>query len=57
MSEETQQQEAPREPSRVEQFSTDVGLERLIQRLRNKEFLRQFVFYINVVVGEREKTG
>lgn len=42
MTEETKLQEATDRRSRSSQYGSDVGLERLIQRLRNKEFLRQF---------------
>ncbi len=41
MSEENNNEAAPT-PARYAQYSSDVGLERLVQRLRNKEFLRQF---------------
>lgn len=41
MSEENNNETAP-QPARYAQYSSDVGLERLVQRLRNKEFLRQF---------------
>lgn len=42
MNEENNNEDGPREPSRKSQFEREVGLERLIQRLRNKEFIRQF---------------
>ena len=35
-------QQSPPQPARFEQYRSNVGLERWIQRLRNKEFLRQF---------------
>lgn len=42
MTQETESNESPAQPARFSQYRSDVGLERWIQRLRNKEFLRQF---------------
>jgi protein-S-isoprenylcysteine O-methyltransferase Ste14 len=42
MNQQPESNDAPVQPARYDQFRSDVGLERWIQRLRNKEFLRQF---------------
>ena len=42
MTDETNNNDTPSQPARFEQYRSNVGLERWIQRLRNKEFLRQF---------------
>ena len=41
MTEEIKSEETSPEPSRIGQYGSDVGLERVIQKLRNNEFLRQ----------------
>ncbi len=46
MSEENNKQDAP---ARISQYHSDVGLERLIQRIRNKEFLRQFSGFLLIL--------
>ncbi|MDX1555593.1 MAG: isoprenylcysteine carboxylmethyltransferase family protein [Xanthomonadales bacterium] len=50
MSEENNNEETPRQPSRIGQYRADVGLERLIQRLRNKEFFRQFGGFLLILL-------
>ncbi|HKJ16009.1 MAG TPA: isoprenylcysteine carboxylmethyltransferase family protein [Xanthomonadales bacterium] len=42
MTEEKNNHGAPAKPARFHQYRSNVGLERIIQRLRNKEFMRQF---------------
>lgn len=42
MSDDANNDELPASPARYRQYSEDIGLERWIQRLRNKEFFRQF---------------
>ena len=42
MTEENKNEDGAESPSRLSQYGSDVGLERLIQKLRNNEFLRQF---------------
>jgi protein-S-isoprenylcysteine O-methyltransferase Ste14 len=50
MSTESNNNETPSTPSRFVQYQSDVGLERWIQRLRNKEFLRQFGGFLLILL-------
>lgn len=50
MREETNEAEAPERSSRYGQYSANVGLERLIQKLRNKEFFRQFGGFLLILL-------
>lgn len=49
MTEDNKKEEAPPSPSRLKQYGTDVGLERLIQKLRNNEFFRQFGGFVLIL--------
>ena len=50
MREENNNDEAPQRPSRFGQYGDDVGLERWIQMLRNKEFFRQFGGFLLILL-------
>ena len=49
MSENNNNEEGVQSPSRLSQYGQDVGLERLIQKLRNNEFLRQFGGFVLII--------
>lgn len=49
MSEEANNNDTPATPARYGQYSDSVGLERWIQKLRNKEFFRQFGGFLLVL--------
>jgi protein-S-isoprenylcysteine O-methyltransferase Ste14 len=49
MNPEANQEDKPAQPARYDQYRTSVGLERWIQKLRNKEFFRQFGGFILIL--------
>jgi protein-S-isoprenylcysteine O-methyltransferase Ste14 len=50
MTEESNENGAPAQPARYRQYRSNVGLERLIQRFRNKEFMRQFGGFLLILL-------
>jgi protein-S-isoprenylcysteine O-methyltransferase Ste14 len=49
MNPEANHEDKPAQPARYDQYRTSVGLERWIQKLRNKEFFRQFGGFILIL--------
>jgi protein-S-isoprenylcysteine O-methyltransferase Ste14 len=49
MNQEANQEDQPAQPARYDKYRSNVGLERWIQKLRNKEFFRQFGGFILIL--------